>query len=860
MKEFFSLITYRQPVSWRIVGLQPANLLWLLGLTLAVGVGSLLFTQQMMGVELYARDWLMRARGPLPAPEQIVILAIDDSSLRRFGRFPWPRELMARVLDNISQAHPRAIGLNVLYAESAAPAGDAALAAAIARAGNVAVAAQLTRGAQDEERVSWLRPLPEIERAAAAVGHVNVYTGADGVARTLLLRQSDDDAQSLNAMAVELVRLGDGTAPVEVRELPSALAVGTRLIPATNLPVETLADVQINRARPLLLPIDYVGPAGAFAAQTISLSEVIDGRVAAERLRGKYVLIGATAAGVGDGVASPFTHAVRGGRTRSELTPGVEVLANQLHTILQQRFYRETPDWAALLCAALVAALVFLFAALEPRRWGMLRQIAAVTGLSAVILAGSQVAFSRWMVLPPLVQMLSALVLAAPLAWLRRTLELSREMDARIAELDEARRRLLPALTGGRATVPMPTGFQWKQLLPQTTPHKAERLKTLHQQMLDRTLFVEGALRSVEDGLIVADVQGRILFANARAVEILRAGERELAGRNLFERISEAEARPALQSQIPVPQTLVERLQAAQAAQEQLEQLIEQGRSLERELSLSPVAGNPRYYTLRVSAAREADGEVRGLVASFTDITRHRELQRTQRDVMALVTHELKTPLTAIQGISELLSQFEPEPAERQQMQTLINDEAKRLTKMIDQYLDLTRLESGVQSLRLVPLRIEQVVARALLPLELLARREQIALIRQVGNDLPAMLGDAELLARALTNLVGNAIKFSPANSQVTLNIRAVPSAVEITIADQGIGIAEEFLPHIFEKFYRVPRSGEDDAPGTGLGLALVREIIELHGGQITVESRPGAGTVFYLLLPLQPPETTRRD
>jgi signal transduction histidine kinase len=111
------------------------------------------------------------------------------------------------------------------------------------------------------------------------------------------------------------------------------------------------------------------------------------------------------------------------------------------------------------------------------------------------------------------------------------------------------------------------------------------------------------------------------------------------------------------------------------------------------------------------------------------------------------------------------------------------------------------------------------------------------------------MLGDADLIARAVTNLVDNAVKFSPVNSTVTVNARAEGSAVLIEVVDQGCGVAPEFLPNIFEKFYRVPRAASADVPGVGLGLALVREVAELHNGTATVESQPGKGSVFSLYL-----------
>jgi signal transduction histidine kinase len=358
---------------------------------------------------------------------------------------------------------------------------------------------------------------------------------------------------------------------------------------------------------------------------------------------------------------------------------------------------------------------------------------------------------------------------------------------------------------------------------------------------------VDRALRSVDDGLIIAATDARIVFANPRAVDILGKTEGALAGSDLFERISEAESSHTLQ-----PSTLVSRLQSAQAARESLQHLLDSRQSIEREITLSSGSNNTRHYSLRISTVSDsAEGAVIGIVAAFTDITRHRELQRTQRDVMALVTHELKTPLTAIQGLSEVLSHYEVDTLKRREMHSTINEEAKRLARMIDEYLDLTRLESGVRQLRLLPLRVEQLLERALLLLDPVAETRGIKIIRNLAPALPPLLGDADLIARAVTNLVDNAIKFSQPNSTIKVNARADGSGVLIEVIDQGCGIAPQFLGQIFEKFYRVPRAANVDIPGTGLGLALVREVAELHDGLVTVESQPGTGSVFSLYLGL---------
>src|SRR5215510_4958527 len=310
------------------------------------------------GLEMSARDWLMRQRGLLPPADDIVIVAIDEPSLKRFGRFPWPRSLMARALDSLANAQPKAIALDVLYVEPTTRADDAALASAVKRAGKVVVAAQLTAGAKSDDEVAWLRPLQDIESNAAGVGHVDVHTGFDGVARTLLPREADDQGVALWAMAIEFIRVGDELPTDALRAMPQAVAIGNRILPVTTDPDSTLIESKSaspEHLRASRLSIDYIGPPGSFASQTISFSDVIDGHVDPQRLRNKYLLIGATAATLGEQVASPFIQSAQGGRLRGDLMPGVEVLANQVNTILRGRFYREVSDWVAFLCSLLAS-------------------------------------------------------------------------------------------------------------------------------------------------------------------------------------------------------------------------------------------------------------------------------------------------------------------------------------------------------------------------------------------------------------------------------------------------------------------------------------------------------------------------
>jgi signal transduction histidine kinase/CHASE2 domain-containing sensor protein len=798
------------------------------------------------GVGRYTRDWLMRARGPLPAPEDIAIVAIDESSVARFGRFPWSRQVIARSIDSLAAAHPRVIALDVLFTDPTTQEDDDSLARSIGHAGNVVVAAQLTDSPVHGGPSRWLLPLPALVRAAAGVGHVNVQTELEGVARQIAVQAADDAGQTIRAMPVEVVRVGDGTTEEGVTDTPNALLAGSRVIPVdVSAPEVIVAQAGGSAAAARILrdgrmTIDYIGPAGSFAAGTYSLSDIVAGRIPAEKLRGKYVLIGATAASLGDHVASPF---VRYTDERADqhgaLMPGVEVLANAVNTILRSRFYSDTSDFGALLWAAIAAALTLVLLDAAQGGHELLKEIAVLAGVAAAVLLAGYIAFLKLLVFPPLAPALVALSVAGILGLLRRSLNASLRLDANIAELAYSGDLLAPAGAGIAGPYhhwvrggPVSLARDW---LPKGLEWKARTLSELNARLLERARFVDFALRSVEDALIMSAPDGTITFANRSAGAILGSTGRGLVGQNLAQRLT----------------GLVDA--------DTIARLVEDRGTIDREITIVVASGvamngtRPQQFTLRMAAVSQGDngnGPVLGIVASLSDVTRHHDLQQTKNDVISLVSHEMRTPLTAIQGMTELLAQYDVDPERSREMHLAINDEVKRLARMITGYLDITRLESGATELRLSPVRLENLLERTLLLLDAVAAQRGIKLTRRFAPDLPALLADADLLSRAVENLVSNAIKYSPSGTEVTITTSSDEAAVSLEVADQGYGIPEADLARVFEKFYRVPRVQDAGVPGTGLGLALVREIAELHGGSVTVRSEVNAGSTFTLRIP----------
>jgi signal transduction histidine kinase len=212
------------------------------------------------------------------------------------------------------------------------------------------------------------------------------------------------------------------------------------------------------------------------------------------------------------------------------------------------------------------------------------------------------------------------------------------------------------------------------------------------------------------------------------------------------------------------------------------------------------------------------------------------------------IAHEIKTPLTAIQGSSELISEQILPETERLEMASLIHKESGRLVTLIHTFLDVERLAAGTLTIELRPVELKAIVDEVLERARLYAARKKTRIEVEVP---PIMLDvDSELLSFAVYNLLTNAVKYSPKQSLVLLQAREANGSISLSVADQGYGIAAADQQKIFEKFYRVKHKETTSEEGSGIGLALVKEIVTQHGGRILVESKPGAGSRFTILLP----------
>ncbi|MET3288401.1 UNVERIFIED_CONTAM: signal transduction histidine kinase/FixJ family two-component response regulator [Brevibacillus sp. OAP136] len=242
-----------------------------------------------------------------------------------------------------------------------------------------------------------------------------------------------------------------------------------------------------------------------------------------------------------------------------------------------------------------------------------------------------------------------------------------------------------------------------------------------------------------------------------------------------------------------------------------------------------------------------------GTLLVHRDITREYEIDQMKSEFVSTVSHELRTPLASVLGFAELLlhKQLSPE-RQRKYMQT-IHQEATRLTNLINDFLDLQRMESGKQNYNMTPLNLIEIVKEAIELQRVNTRLHRF--VFEPKQPLIPITGDADKIRQVITNLLSNAVKYSPAGGPVEITCEEENGFVKLDVSDQGLGIPEESLPHLFTKFYRVDNSDRREIGGTGLGLAIVKEILGFHQGTIDVSTEFGRGSTFTVQLPLTPDE-----
>jgi len=338
----------------------------------------------------------------------------------------------------------------------------------------------------------------------------------------------------------------------------------------------------------------------------------------------------------------------------------------------------------------------------------------------------------------------------------------------------------------------------------------------------------DAVIRSVAEGLVVVGPDGKVLMMNPAAEKLLGVSKKEKVGKPINEDLRE----------------------------EQLITLTKKNNETGgKEIEFASESDETKRI-LRASSAviENENGETVGMVSVLSDITRQKELERMKTGFVASVSHELRTPLIAIDKSLQLILSKTTGPLSETQEQflTIAERNLKRLSRLIDDLLDMSKLEAGKMTLNRQPAAMAKIITDSVFAMDNWAKSKSVTIAQNIDEHMPDVNVDADRVTQILNNLIGNAIKFTPAQGTITVSAKAKkPGEIEVSVRDTGIGISAENLVKVFDKFYQVGERVSTDISGTGLGLSIVKELVELHGGKIWVDSEKGQGAIFTFILPV---------
>ncbi|MFA5087976.1 MAG: ATP-binding protein [Candidatus Omnitrophota bacterium] len=354
--------------------------------------------------------------------------------------------------------------------------------------------------------------------------------------------------------------------------------------------------------------------------------------------------------------------------------------------------------------------------------------------------------------------------------------------------------------------------------------HMSEQIKMRMEEVITSKSRLEAVLFSMFEGVMVIDLDGRILLVNQRLKDFLRISD-ETSGKKPLEVIRNIEIQEIADSVLNLKKGVESR---------QISLLI------------------PEEKILLVHAAPVIHQEkTEGAVLVFHDVTELKRLEQIRKDFVANVSHELRTPISSIKGYAETLLEGALDDKENaKDFLRIIYADSDRLAKLIEDILDLSKIESGRLKIDLRPIPLGPVLKRVVSGLSGPAKAKSITVSVDIPSGIPPILADETRISQVLFNLIDNALKYTNDGGQITISARAGDRSVQVDVADTGIGIPEQDWARIFERFYRVDKARSRELGGTGLGLAIVKHIIQAHNGEVFLRSVEGQGSTFSFTVP----------
>ncbi|WP_297796853.1 CHASE2 domain-containing protein [uncultured Marinobacter sp.] len=808
---------------------------------------------------------------PAPVDDDVVIIAIDEKSLDRLGRWPWPRDTHARLIEKLDEAGAETIVFDILFPEPST--GDPDLAAAMKRHGRVILPLHLSPPSHNY-LISEQLPTSSLAAAASALGHAHVELDEDGVARGLYL---------LNGLGDEL--------------WPSLAVAASDRQRYIDSPSGNVAPPAFMNVRKHYRAIPMAGRGGTLP--TYSYTEVLEAPPSPALFKGKTIFVGATAPGFGDILPTPFS-----GLNRP--MAGVEFHANSYSALTNDELIKRLPQEASLAIAVVVIVLLSLvLPRMRPARsLGLCLAVAIVLIVSYTALLHSAEVWlpvSHALLMPLLAcPLASALRLAMTNRFLNRQLDdLARGPQINLPEpsrrhptqlLEHLQALLQPEgwwLSEGsevystcRLTaddVPTLEPGQWIHagnqswismrrcgrdytlglLLPNDISREAiqrylrrlslasegtnlkptqprenisariERVRLATDRMNNMQQFIRRSFERMPDGIIVTDELGVIRFANGHIEEWFQEPMPSLSGLPLTRLLEGHDPRETPPWHETVSETLT----------------LNQSRTVDLRI-------REKDFLIHFAPFSLPESQQNGIIANISDISELRAQQRQHREAIDFISHDVRSPLVSQLALIEQLKRNPGhiEPAQLEQLGRL----ARRSYHLAEEFVQLARAEQLTET-RFYECEFLAIVENARDSVSEQAAEKGIQLVLQGTEDL-WLRGNAELLERAVINLLTNAVQYSPSGSTVNIQVFLAGHQACLTVSDEGSGIAPDELPHLFDRYRRQKSSELSGNRGTGLGLSFVNVVVEKHRGEISVSSEIGEGSAFTIKLPVTNP------
>ncbi|TYP54926.1 two-component system histidine kinase PnpS [Thermosediminibacter litoriperuensis] len=351
----------------------------------------------------------------------------------------------------------------------------------------------------------------------------------------------------------------------------------------------------------------------------------------------------------------------------------------------------------------------------------------------------------------------------------------------------------------------------------------AKKLRITLEELDEKTARMEDLLAGIVDGVVVVDVQRRVMLINPAAGKLVGTGSETAIGKNLISIIRNYEL------------------------DEAVKKTLRSGSPYFKEIVLLP---REQILKVHITPLKDKVGRISGSVIVMRDVTELKHLEKLRSEFIANVSHELRTPLTSIKGFVEtLLEGAYQDPVLSKRFLNIIDAEAGRLYRLINNLLDLSRIETNQLKLRIEDVSAAELIKEVILIFENRLKEKGLMFSADIPGDLPKVKADPDWLRQVFINLLDNAIKYTRDGGKVWIEAEPKGDVVEFRVCDTGIGIPEEDLPRVFERFYRVDKARSPDMGGSGLGLAIVKHLVKAFGGEIRVESKVNQGSKFIFTL-----------